>query len=39
VLAGPPPRGLDEMPLEVRDGAVYVQYKDFRLGIPEKMEA
>ena len=38
VLAGPPPRGLDEMPVEIRDGAVFVQYKEFRLGIPEKVE-
>lgn len=39
VLAGPPPRGLDELPVEVRDSAVFVQYKEFRLGIPEKREA
>jgi Rieske Fe-S protein len=39
VLAGPPPRGLDELPVEVRDSAVYVQYKDFRLGVPERVEA
>lgn len=39
VLAGPPPRGLDELPVEVRDSAVYVQFKDFRLGIPERVES
>jgi menaquinol-cytochrome c reductase iron-sulfur subunit len=39
VLSGPPPRGLDEMPVEIRDGAVYVQFKEFRLGIPERVEA
>jgi Rieske Fe-S protein len=39
VLAGPPPRGLDEMPVEVRDSAVYVQFKNFRLGIPERVES
>jgi len=39
VLSGPPPRGLDEMPVEIRDGAVYVQYQEFRLGIPERREA
>jgi len=39
VLAGPPPRPLDELPVEVRDAVVYVNYKDFRLGIPEHIEA
>jgi Rieske Fe-S protein len=39
VLAGPPPRGLDELQVEVRDSAVYVQFKDFRLGIAERREA
>ena len=39
VLAGPPPRGLDELRVEVRDAAVFVQYKDFRLGVPERVEA
>jgi len=39
VLAGPPPRPLDELPVEVRDSAVYVQYRDYRLGIPDKIEA
>jgi Rieske Fe-S protein len=39
VLAGPPPRDLDELPVEIRDSAVYVQYTDYRLGVPEKIEA
>jgi len=39
VLAGPPPRPLDELPVKVRDAAVYVQYRDYRLGIPERVEA
>ena len=39
VLAGPPPRPLDELEVEVRDSAVYVRYKDFRLGIAERVEA
>lgn len=39
VLAGPPPRPLDELKVQVRDAAVYVQYVDFRLGVPEKVEA
>jgi len=39
VLAGPPPRPLDELDVEVRDSAVYVKYRDFRLGIAERVEA
>jgi menaquinol-cytochrome c reductase iron-sulfur subunit len=38
VLAGPPPRPLDELPVQIRESAVYVQYKNFRLGIPERIE-
>jgi hypothetical protein len=30
---------LDELETEVRDAAVYVNYRDFRLGIAEKVEA
>lgn len=39
VLAGPPPRPLDTLPVQVRDGAVYVDYREYRLGVPEKREA
>jgi Rieske Fe-S protein len=39
VLAGPPPRPLDELKVQVKDAVVYVQYRDFRLGIPERIEA
>jgi menaquinol-cytochrome c reductase iron-sulfur subunit len=39
VLAGPPPRPLDELKVEIRDAAVYVQYRDFRLGVSERVEA
>jgi len=38
VLGGPPPRALDDLALEVRDSAVYVNYRDFRLGIAERRE-
>ena len=38
VLAGPPPRPLDALKVEVRDAAVYVDHRDFRLGIAEKQE-
>jgi Rieske Fe-S protein len=39
VLAGPPPRPLDELEVQVRDASVFVKYKDFRLGVPERIEA
>jgi len=39
VLAGPPPRPLDELPVQIRDSAVYVQFRDFRLGVAERIEA
>jgi Rieske Fe-S protein len=39
VLAGPPPRSLDELPVQIRDSAVFVQYRDFRLGVAERVEA
>lgn len=39
VLAGPPPRPLDELAVEIRDSAVFVKYRDFRLGAAERVEA
>jgi quinol---cytochrome c reductase iron-sulfur subunit, bacillus type len=39
VLAGPPPRGLDELRAEVRNDAVWVAYMDFRLGVSKQIEA
>ena len=39
VLDGPPPRPLDELEVEIRDSAVYVKYKEYRLGVPARIEA
>jgi Rieske Fe-S protein len=39
VLAGPPPRPLDELQVEIRDSAVWVNYRDFRLGVADKTQA
>ena len=39
VLAGPPPRPLDVLKVRVKDASVFVEYRDFRLGIPEQVEA
>lgn len=38
VLGGPPPRGLDPLPVKVEEGAVYVQYREFLIGVPERKE-
>lgn len=38
VLGGPPPRALDELPVEVRDSAVWIQHREFRLGVKERVE-
>lgn len=38
VLAGPPPRPLDTLPVKVENGKLFTIYKDFRAGISEKIE-
>ena len=38
VVGGPPPRGLDTLPVRVDDGEVLVQFKQFRAGIADKVE-
>ena len=37
VLAGPPPRGLDRLETKVQDGILYAAYRDFRVGVPERI--
>lgn len=37
VLAGPPPRPLDQLEWKIEDGFLYCAYRDFRIGIPEKV--
>jgi menaquinol-cytochrome c reductase iron-sulfur subunit len=39
VLAGPPPRSLDSLPVRVDGGQVQVQYQDYSLGTPDKAPA
>ncbi len=36
VVSGPPPRPLDTLPVQIKDGHVVINYEDFRSGIPEK---
>ena len=39
VVGGPPPRALDELPVRVVNGELQVILKQFRSGIPERIEA
>jgi Rieske Fe-S protein len=38
-LKGPSPRGLDPLPVEIKDGTVHVTYKRFIQGVSERREA
>ncbi|MGH7254772.1 MAG: ubiquinol-cytochrome c reductase iron-sulfur subunit [Nitrospirales bacterium] len=38
VVAGPAPRPLDELPVKVEGGEIYVIYKEFRAGLSKKVE-
>lgn len=38
-LKGPSPRGLDPLPVEIKDGAIHVTYKRFVQNIRERREA
>lgn len=37
VLAGPPPRQLDQLETKIVDGFLYAAYRDFRVGVPQKV--
>ncbi len=39
VLGGPPPRPLDALENQVTNGKLVIKYEEFRLGIPDKVEA
>ncbi len=39
VVGGPPPRPLDKLDVKVENGDVYVLYKDYRIGVAERVEA
>ncbi len=38
VVSGPAPRPLDTLPAEVRQGVLYVEWRQFEVGIPEKKQ-
>lgn len=37
VLAGPPPRPLDTLPVKIENGEVWVQHESFRTGVSQKI--
>jgi ubiquinol-cytochrome c reductase cytochrome b subunit len=37
VLGGPAPRPLDTLPFRVENGMLYVQWEEFKVGVPEKI--
>ena len=37
VVAGPPPRPLDQIETKIENGLLYAAYADFRVGVPEKV--
>ncbi len=37
VLSGPPPRPLDRLETKIEDGDLYAAYRDFRVGVPDKI--
>lgn len=34
---GPPPRSMDALDYEVRNGRLYVRWQDFKIGVPERV--
>jgi Rieske Fe-S protein len=36
-IGGPPPRGMDPLPFEVRAGRLWVRWEDFKIGIAERV--
>jgi menaquinol-cytochrome c reductase iron-sulfur subunit len=38
VVSGPAPRALDTLPAEIRGGVLYVEWRQFEVGVPEKKQ-
>jgi menaquinol-cytochrome c reductase iron-sulfur subunit len=36
-VAGPPPRGMDSLPWEIRGGRLWVRWQDYKIGISERI--
>ena len=37
LVSGPPPRGMDSLEFQIRDGHLWVRWQDFRTGLNEKL--
>jgi menaquinol-cytochrome c reductase iron-sulfur subunit len=36
-VSGPPPRALDPIPFEIRDGRLWVRWEDFKIGVANRV--
>ena len=37
LVGGPPPRGMDSLQFQIRDGHLWVRWQDFRIGVHERV--
>jgi menaquinol-cytochrome c reductase iron-sulfur subunit len=37
LVSGPPPRGMDSLESQIRDGHLWVRWQDFRISVPERI--
>jgi len=37
LVSGPPPRGMDSLECQIRDGHLWVRWQDFRIGVHERI--
>jgi menaquinol-cytochrome c reductase iron-sulfur subunit len=36
-IAGPPPRGMDPLDFQVRDGHLWIRWEDFKISVPDRV--
>ncbi|CAN5565562.1 hypothetical protein BH10PLA1_BH10PLA1_01980 [soil metagenome] len=37
LVGGPPPRGMDSLECQIRDGHLWIRWQDFRISVPERI--
>lgn len=37
-IAGPPPRSMDPLPYEIRNGQLWVRWEDFKIGVAQRIQ-
>lgn len=37
LVGGPPPRAMDKLEFQIRDGHLWVRWQDFRIGVPDRI--